>query len=192
MTSSYNTSWQIEGENVQALTDFLFGDSIITEGGDCSYEIKKHLPFGRKPMKNIGNIRDITSSTIICIVKAMLFLVVMYGCEIWSIKKTEGWRTDVFKLWCWRRHLRIPQTSRISNQWINTERSLEGLMLKLQYFGQLIWRASLLEKPLMLGKIEGKRRRGKQKMRWLDSITDSGDMNLSPLGDSGGQRKPIV
>ena len=128
------------------------------------------------------------------IVKAMVFPVVMYGCESWTIKKAEYGRIDVFKLWCWRRLLRIPWTARRSNQSIlkeiNPEYSLEGLMLqlKLQYFGHLMQRANSLEKTLMLGKTEGKRRRGQQRMRWLDSITDSVDMNLSKLADHGGQR----
>ena len=139
-------------------------------------------------MTNLDNIlksRDITLLTKVHLVKAMVFPVVMYGCESWTIKKAEHWRIDAFELWCWRRLLRVPWTARISNQLIlkeiNPEHSLEGQLLKLQYFGHLMWRAESLEKTLMLGKTEGKRRKGWQGMRWLDSITDSMDMNLSKL-----------
>ena len=141
-------------------------------------------------MTNLDNIlksRDITLSTKVCLVKAMVFPVVMYGCESWTIKKTECHRTNAFELWCWRRLLRVPWTARRSNQSILKEISdgcsLEGLMLKLkrQYFGHLMQRADSLEKTLMLGKIEGRRRRGRQRMRWLDGITDSMDMGLGRL-----------
>ena len=141
-------------------------------------------------MTNLDSIlksRDITLPTKVCLVKAMVFPVVMYGCESWTIKKAEHQRTDAFELWCWRRLLRVPWTARRSNQSILKEISpeylLEGLMLKLQYFGHLMQRTDSLEKTLMLGKIEGRRRRGWQRMRWLDGITDSMDMNLSKLQD---------
>ena len=131
--------------------------------------------------------RDTTRLTKVCLIKTMVFPVVMYGCESWTIKKAEHWKTDAFKLWCWRRLLRVPCTARRSNQSIlkeiNPEYSLEGLMLKLklQYFGHLMWRNDLLEKTLMLGKIEGRRRSGWQRMRWLDGITDLVNMNLSKV-----------
>ena len=148
------------------------------------------LLLGRKVMPNLDNLlksRDITLLTKICLVKAMVFPVVMYGCESWTIKKGEHRIIDAFELWCWRRFLRVPWTARRSNQSIlkeiSPEYSLEGLMLKLklQYFGHLMWRTDSLEKTLMLGKIEGRRREGQQRMRWLDGITYSMDMNLSKL-----------
>ena len=160
----------------------------ITEYCDCNHEIKRCLLLGRKAMINLGNIlksRDITLLTKVHLVKAMVFPVVMYGCESWSNKKVECWRIDAFELWCWRRLLRVPWIARRSNQSILKEisprYSLEALMLKLklQYFGHLMSRTDSLEKTLMLGKIEGKRRRGQQRMRWLDGITDSMDMSLS-------------
>ena len=171
----------------QWLTIFL--GSKITADSDCSHEIKRHLLLGRKFMTNLDSIlksRDITLSTKVHLVKAMVFPVVMYGCESWTIKKAECIRIDAFELWCWRRLLRVPWTARRSNQSILKEISpgcsLEGLMLKLkfQYFGHLMRRAGLFEKTLMLGKIEG-RRRGQQRMRWLDGITDSMDMGLGGL-----------
>ena len=167
-----------------------FGGSKITAGGDCSLEIKRHLLLGRKVMTNLDSIfksRDVTLSTKVRLVKAMVFPVVMYGCESWTIKKAEHPRIDAFELWCWRRLLRVPWTARRSNQSILKEISpgcsLEGLMLKLkfQYFGHLMWRIDSLEKALMLGGIGGRRRRGWQKMRWLDGITDSMDMSLGEL-----------
>ena len=160
------TSWQIDGETV---ADFIFGGSKITAEGDCSHEIKRRLLLGRKVMTNLDSIlkrRDITLPTEVCLVKAMVFPVVMYGCKSWTIKKAECWRIDAFELWCWRRLLRVPWTARRSNQSIlkdiSPECSLEGLMLKLklQYFGHLMWRTDSFEKTLMLGKIEGRRRRG--------------------------------
>ena len=163
--------------------------SKITADGYCSHEIKGHFLLGRKVMTNLDSIlksRDITLPTKVHLVKAMVYPVVMYGCESWTIKKAERERTDAFELWCWRRLLRIPWTER-SNQSIlkeiNSEYSLEGLMLelRLQYFGHLMQRTDSLKKTLMLGKIEGRRRRGGQRTRWLDGITDSTDMSLSEL-----------
>ena len=188
MASGPIISWQIDGEKVEAVTDFILLGSKITVDGDCSHEIKRHLLLGRKAMTNLDSIlksRDITLPTKVCPVKAMVFSVVMYGCEGWTIRKAERWRIDAFELWCWRRLLRVPLTARRSNQSvlkeINPEYSLERLMIKLQYFGHLMQRANSLEKTLMLRKIESKRRRGQQRMRCLDSITDSMDMNLSKL-----------
>ena len=163
--------------------------SKITADGDCSYEIKRHLLLERKAMTNLDNIlksRGIALLTKFCLVKAMAFPVVMYAYESWNIKKAEFW-SDAFELWCWRRVLRVPWTARRSNQSILKEISpediLEELMLKLklQYFGHLRQRTDSLEKTLILGKIEGRRRRGVQRMRWLDGITDSVDMSLSKL-----------
>ena len=168
----------------------FLGAPKFTADGDCSHEIKRCLLLGRKVMTNLDSIlksRDITLSTKVCLVKAMVFPVVVYGCQSWTIKKAECRRIDAFELWCWRRLLRVPWTVRRSNQSILKEISpgcsLEGLMLKLklQYLGYLMQRADSFEKTLMLGKIEGRMRRGKQKMRWLDGITDSMDMGLGGL-----------
>ena len=192
MTSGPITSWQIDGETVEAVSDFIFGGSKITVDGDCSHEIKRHLLLGRKVMTNLDSIlksRDIILPTKVHPVKAMVFPVFMYGCESWTIKKAESQRIDAFELWCWRRLLRVPWSARRSNQSILKEYSpwcsLEGLMLKLklQYFGHLMQRAYSLEKTLMLGRIEGRKRREQQRMRWLDGITDSMDMGL---GDGQG------
>ena len=189
MASGPITSGQIYGKTMETVTDFIWGGSKITADGDCSHESKRHLLLGRKAMTNLDSIfksRDITLPTKVHLVKAMVFLVVMYRCESWSINKAECWRIDAFELWCWRRLLRVSWTARRSNQSIlkeiSCEYSLEGLMLKLklQYFGHLMWRTDSLEKTLMLGKIEG-RRRGWWTMRWLDGITDSRDMSLSKL-----------
>ena len=172
---------------------FIFLGSKTAADGDCSHEIKRCLLLGRKVMTNLDSIlksRDITLSTNVHLVKAMVFPVVMYGCESWSIKKAECGRIDAFELWCWRRLLRVPWTARRSNQSILKEVSpgcsLEGLMLKLnlQYFGHLMWRADSFEKTLVLGKVEGRRRRGQQRMRWLDGITDSVDMGLGGFRES--------
>ena len=169
--------------------DFIFWGSKITPDGDCSHEIKRCLLLGRKVMTNLDSIfksRDITLPTNFCLVKAMIFPVVRYGCQSWTIKKAKCGRINAFELWCWRRLLRVPWTTR-SNQSIlkeiSPEYSLEGLMLnlKLQYFGHLMRRTDTFEKILMLGKTEGRRRRGRQRMRWLDGITDSLDMSLSKL-----------
>ena len=175
---------------METVSDFTFLGSKITVDGDCSHEIKRHLLLGRKVMTNLDSTlksRDITLSTKVRLVKAMVFPVVMYGCDSWTIEKAECRRIDAFELWCWRRLLRVPWTARRSNQSILKEISpgcsLVGLMLKLklQYFGHLMQRADSFEKTLMLGKIEGMKRRRQQRIRWLDSITDSMDMGLGGL-----------
>ena len=186
MASSPITSWQIDGETMETATDFIFLGSKITADGDCSNEIR-HLLLGRKAMTNLDSIlnsKDITLPTKGHLVKAMVFPVVMYGCESWTIKNAE---CHAFELWCWRRLLRVPWTARRSNQSIlkviSPGCSLKGLMLKLklQYFGHLMQKADSFEKTLMLRKIEGGRRRGQQRMRWLDGIIDSMDMSLGKL-----------
>ena len=173
MASGPITLWQIDGETMETVTDFTFLGSKITADGDCSHEIKRRLLLGRKIMTNLESIlksRDITLPTKVHLVKGMVFPVVMYGCESWTIKKAERQRIDAFELWCWRRLLRVPWTARRSYQSIlkeiSPEYSLEGLMLKLklQYFGHLMRRADSFEKTLILGKIEGRRRRGQQRM----------------------------
>ena len=174
---------------METVADFIFLGSKITADGDCNHEIKRHLLLGKKVMTNLDSIlksRDITLPTKVHLVKAMVFAVVMYGCESWTVKKAERQRIDAFELWCWGRLLRVPWTARRSSQSILKEISpgfFEGLMLKLklQYFGQLMRRVDSLEKTLMLGGIGGRRRRGRQRMRWLDGITDSMDMSLSEL-----------
>jgi len=190
MASGPITSWQLDGETMETVTDFIFLGSKITADGDCSHEIKRCLLLARKVMTNLDSIlksRDIILATKVCLVKAMVFPVVMYGCESWTRKKAEGQRMDAFELWCWRRLLRVPWAARRSNQSIlreiSPEYSLEGLLLKLklQYFGHLMWRADSFEKTLMLGKIEGRRRRGRQRMRWLGGITDSVGVSLSKV-----------
>ena len=169
MASGPIPSWQIDEETIETVTDFIFLGSKITADGDCSHKIKRRLLFGRKAMTNLDRIlksRDISLLTKVCLVKAMVFPLVMYGCGNWTIKKAEHRRIDAFELWCWRRLLRVPWTARRSNQSIlkeiSPEYSLKGLMLKmkLQYFGYLMRRADSLEKTLLLGKIEGRRRRG--------------------------------
>ena len=173
MAFSPITSWQIDGETVETVADFIFWGSKITADGDCSHEMKRHLLLGRKVMTNLDSIlksRDITLSTKVCLVKAVVFPVIIYGCENQTIKKAEHQRNDAFELWCWRRLLRVPWTARRSTQSILKEISpgcsLEGLMLKLklQYFGHLMGRADSLKKTLMLGKIEGRRGSGRQRM----------------------------
>ena len=180
MASSPIISWQIDRETTEIVTDFILGGSKITADGDCSHEIKRCLPLGRKAMINLDSLlksRNITLPTKVHIVKSMVFPIVVYWCESWTIKKAEHWRIDPFELWCWRRLLRVSWTAGRSNQailkGINPEYSLEGLMLKLklQYFGPLMRRADSLEKTLKLGKIEVRRRRGGQRTRWFDGIT---------------------
>ena len=184
MASGSITSWEIDGETVETVSDFIFLGSKITADGDCSHEITRLL--GRKVMINLDSLlksRDISLPTKVCLFKAMVFPVVMYGCESWTEKKAERRKIDAFELWCWRRLLRVPETARRSNQSILKEISpgcsLEGLMLKLKlhYFGHLMRRVESLEKTLMLGGTGGRRRRGQQRMRWLDGITDSIDLS---------------
>ena len=188
MASRSISSWQTNGETMDIVSDFIFLGSKITADGDCSHEIKRSLILGRKAMTNLDSIlknRDITLLPKVRLVKAMVFPVVMYGCESWAVKKAEHQRVDAFELWCWRRLLRVPWTARRWNQSIlkeiSPEYSLEALMLKLQYFGYLMQRNDSLEKTLMLEKIEDRRRKRWQRMRQLDSITDSMDMSLSKL-----------
>ena len=185
--NKYQISEQIDGETV---VDFIFLDSKITSDGNYSHEIKRCLLLGRKVMTNLDSMlksREITLSTKVRLVKAMVFPVVMYWCESWTVKKAEHWKIDAFGLCCWRTLLRVPWTARRSNQSIlekiSLGSSLEGLMLKLklQYFGHLMQSVDSLEKTLMLGGIGGRRRRGWQRMRWLDGITDSMGMSLSKL-----------
>src|SRR5574337_750193 len=172
------------GETVETVSDFIFLGSKITTDGDCSHEIKRCLLLGRKVMTNLDSIfksRDFTLPTKFRLVKAMVFPVVMYGCESWTVKKAERQTIDAFELWCWRRLLRVLWTARRSKQSILEEISpgisLEGMILKLNlhYFGHLMRRVDSLEKTLMLGGIGGRRRKGRQRMRWLDGITDSMD-----------------
>ena len=189
MASSPITSWEIDGETVETVADFILGGFKITADGDRSHEIERCLLLGRKVMTNLDSIfksRDITLPTKIHLVKAMVFPVVMYGCESWTVKTAERQRIDAFEL-CWRRPLRVPWTARRSNQSIVKETSpgcsLEGLMLKLklQYFGHPMRRVDSLEKTLMLRGIGGRRRRGRQRMRWLDGITNLINMSLGKL-----------
>ena len=191
MATGLITSWQTDGVTMETVTDFILLGSKITADGDCSHEIKRRLLLlGRKAMINLDSIlksRDSTLPTKVRLGTAMVFPVIMYGYENWTIKKAEHWRIDGFRLWCWRRLLRAPWTARRSNQSIlkeiSPEYSLEGLMLKLklQYSGHLMWRTDSFEKILILGKIESGKRRGWQRMRWLDGITDLMDMSLSKL-----------
>ena len=196
MASGPITSWEMDRETVETVSDFIFLGSKITADGDCSHEIKRRLLLGRKVITNLDSIlksRDITLPTKVYLVKAMVFLVVIYGCESWIVKKSERWRIDACELSCWRRLLRVPWTARRSNQSILKEISpgicLEGMMLKLklQYFGHLMRRVDSLEKTMILGGIGSRRKRGQWRMRWLDGITDSMDMSLGELGVGDGQ-----
>ena len=188
MTSGPITLWQIDGAKEETMTDFIFLVSKVTADGDCIHKIKRPLILGRKDMTTLDGVlksRDITLPTKVPIVRAMVYPGIMYECESWTIKRAEHWRIDAFQLWFWRRFLRVSWTAGWSTQSIlkdfNPEHSLEGLMLKqkFQYFGHLMWRTDSLEKTLMLGKIEGKRIRRWQRIRWLDGITDSMDRSLS-------------
>ena len=200
MASGPITTWQIEGEKVEVVTDFLFLGFKITVDGDCSHEIRRCLFLGRKVMTNLDSVlkrRDITMLTQVCIVKPMVFPVVTYGSESWTLKKAECQRIDAFELWCWRRLLKVPWRAKRSNQSIlreiNPKYSLEGLMLKLklQYFGHLMRTNDSLEKSLMLGKIKG-RRRQHQRMKWVDGITDTMNMNLGKLQRDGERQGGLV
>ena len=189
MASGQITSWQIHGETMETVTDFILGGSKISADGDWNHEIKRRLLLGRKAMTKPNSIlkNRYHFHHKGHLVKAMVFPVVMYGWESWTVTKVECWKIDAFELWCWRKLLRVPWTAGRSNQSILKEISpgfsLEGLMLKLklQYFGHLMQRVDSLEETLMLGGIGGRRRRGRQRMRWLDGITDSMDMSLSKL-----------
>ena len=201
MASGPITSWQIDGGTTGTVRDFIFLGSKITADGDDSHEIKRCLLLGRKIVTNLDNIlksRDITLPTKTHLVKAIVFTVVMYGCENWTIKEAECWRINAFELWCWRKLLIVPWETRRSNQSnlkeISPKYSLEGLILKLQlqYFSHLMHRTDSLEKTLMLSQTEGRRKRGWQRIRWLDGITDLMDMSSSQLQVLVMDREPGV
>ena len=201
MASDLITSWQIDGETMETVRDFILGVSKITADGDCRHELKRCFLLWRKAIVNLDSIlksRDITLSTKVHLVKAMVFPVIMYGCESWTIKKGECWRIAAFELCYWRRFLRVPWTARRSNQSILKEISpeylLEGLMLrlKLQYFGHLLWTTDSFKKTLILGKLESWRGRGWQRMRWLDGIASSMDMSWVCSGSWWWTGKPDV
>ena len=186
MASGPITSWQLDGETMETVTDFILGGSKITANGGCNHEIKRRLPLGRKAMTNLDSIlksRDITLPTKVRLVKTMAFPVVLYGCESWTIKKAKRHKNWCFWTVVLEKTLESPvdckEIKPVSPEEISPEYSLEGLMLKLQYFGHLMWRTDSLEKTLMLGKTEGRRRRGWQRMRWLGGITNSLDMSLN-------------
>ncbi|CAH2248821.1 Hypothetical predicted protein [Pelobates cultripes] len=190
MANSNLSSWQIDGEEVEAVTDFIFLGSKISSDGDCSHEIQRRLLLGRKAMASLEKLvktKDITLSTKVSIVRTMVFPVVTYGCESWTIKNAERRRIDAFELWCWRELLRIPWIARRSNksvqQEIKTNCSLEAMImrLKLKYFGHIMRRQGSLKKTLMLGKMEGTRRRGRQRRRWIDEVTEAMNMMLLEL-----------
>ena len=197
------TSWQIDGKAMETATGFIWGGgtSKITADGGCSHESKRHFLLGRKVTTNLDSMlksRDISLPTKVHLVKTMVFPVVIYGCESWTVKKAECWKIYTFELCCWRRLLRVPWTTRRSNQSIlkeiSPEYSLEGLMLKLklQYFGHLMQRSDSLEKTLTMGKTEGRRRMGQQRMKWLDRITHSNVMSFSKLWEWWWTGKPGV
>ena len=192
MASGPITSWQVDWGTVETVSDFIFWAPKSLQMVTAAMKLKDAYSWEGKlvGLTNLDRMlksRDITLSTRVCLIKAMVFPVVMYGCESWTKKTAKHWRTDAFELWCWKRLLRVPWTARRYNQSIlkeiSPEYSLEGLMLKFQSSGHLMWRANSLEKTLMLGKIEGRRRRGQQRMGWLDGITISMDMSLSKLGE---------
>ena len=198
MATSLTNNWQIEGENVEEVTGFVFLGAKITADADCSQEIRRCLLLGRRAMTNLSKIvksRDITLTTKVRIVKAMVFPIVTYGCESWTMRKAERRKIDAFELWCWRKILKVCWTARRSNrsilQEIKPDCSLEGMILKaeLKYFGHIMRRQDTLEKILMMGKVEGKRKRGRPRARWMDDILEVMDSTLGELGVATADRK---